>query len=331
MRRVSTWLVGIALAVFLLGASVAPLTIPSFTRIVASRTSLFQEAGLSKAAILGVAENVRVFVVDGDGQTLPSTVEGRPGFDESAVSHLLDVRRVLAGARIATGVLALGLTLGLAYEVARKRTDVIADALMAGAVCSVALVVLCAVAATSDFGAFFAAFHGLFFSAGTWTFPYDSLLIQTFPEKFWIAGARPGRGSCSLGRACSRSADGPFAGALRGLRIRLPIAHHDACSGSRRDKGSVFGKTLVSEARTSAFVRGLQFATATPARVCGRCYDRFVKEVTARMAAKEGYCVKCKAKKDIVDPQDITMKNGRPATQGTCPDCGTKIFKIGKS
>ena len=55
------------------------------------------------------------------------------------------------------------------------------------------------------------------------------------------------------------------------------------------------------------------------------------REVTARMAAKEGYCVKCKSKKDIKDPQDIVMKNGRPATQGTCPDCGTKIFKIGKS
>jgi RNase P subunit RPR2 len=54
-------------------------------------------------------------------------------------------------------------------------------------------------------------------------------------------------------------------------------------------------------------------------------------EEVLRMAAKEGYCVKCKAKKDIKDPQEITMKNGRPATQGTCPDCGTKMFKIGKS
>jgi len=25
------------------------------------------------------------------------------------------------------------------------------------------------------------------------------------------------------------------------------------------------------------------------------------------------------------------MKNGRPATQGICPVCGTKIFKIGAS
>jgi hypothetical protein len=49
------------------------------------------------------------------------------------------------------------------------------------------------------------------------------------------------------------------------------------------------------------------------------------------MAAKEGYCVKCKDKKEMVEPEDITMKNGRPATKGTCPDCGTKMFKIGKS
>jgi hypothetical protein len=38
-----------------------------------------------------------------------------------------------------------------------------------------------------------------------------------------------------------------------------------------------------------------------------------------------------KAKKDMVEPEDIVMKNGRPATKGTCPDCGTKMFKIGKS
>jgi len=42
-----------------------------------------------------------------------------------------------------------------------------------------------------------------------------------------------------------------------------------------------------------------------------------------------GYCVKCKASREIRDPKQITMKNGRPATQGTCPVCGTRIFKIG--
>jgi DNA-directed RNA polymerase subunit RPC12/RpoP len=42
-----------------------------------------------------------------------------------------------------------------------------------------------------------------------------------------------------------------------------------------------------------------------------------------------GYCVKCKAPREITDPRQITMKNGRPATEGRCPACGTRIFKIG--
>ena len=45
----------------------------------------------------------------------------------------------------------------------------------------------------------------------------------------------------------------------------------------------------------------------------------------------EAYCVKCRAKREMSNPQAITMKNGRPATQGTCPICSTKMFRIGKA
>jgi Zn finger protein HypA/HybF involved in hydrogenase expression len=45
----------------------------------------------------------------------------------------------------------------------------------------------------------------------------------------------------------------------------------------------------------------------------------------------QAYCVKCRAKKEMKDPKAITMKNGKPATQGVCPTCGTKMFRIGKS
>jgi len=44
----------------------------------------------------------------------------------------------------------------------------------------------------------------------------------------------------------------------------------------------------------------------------------------------EAYCVKCKAKKLMNNPEAVTMKNGKPAKTGTCIDCGTKMFKIGK-
>jgi hypothetical protein len=42
----------------------------------------------------------------------------------------------------------------------------------------------------------------------------------------------------------------------------------------------------------------------------------------------EGYCVKCKAKKEIVGGVEETMKNGRKAIKGKCPTCGTVMFKI---
>ena len=42
----------------------------------------------------------------------------------------------------------------------------------------------------------------------------------------------------------------------------------------------------------------------------------------------EGYCVKCKAKKEMVDAKEVTMKNKRKAMKGKCPDCGTGMFKI---
>lgn len=45
--------------------------------------------------------------------------------------------------------------------------------------------------------------------------------------------------------------------------------------------------------------------------------------------ATVGYCVKCRAKQTMNDEKRVTMKNGKPATQGVCPKCGTKMFKIG--
>jgi hypothetical protein len=42
----------------------------------------------------------------------------------------------------------------------------------------------------------------------------------------------------------------------------------------------------------------------------------------------EGYCVKCKAKKEIADAVEEVMKNGRKAIKGRCPTCGVVMFKI---
>ena len=43
----------------------------------------------------------------------------------------------------------------------------------------------------------------------------------------------------------------------------------------------------------------------------------------------EAYFMKCKTKREMKDAKPVTMKNGKPATTGTCTVCGTKMFKIG--
>jgi len=42
------------------------------------------------------------------------------------------------------------------------------------------------------------------------------------------------------------------------------------------------------------------------------------------------YCMKCKREREIKNPQKTTMSNGRNAVRGTCPVCGTKMFKFVK-
>lgn len=45
-------------------------------------------------------------------------------------------------------------------------------------------------------------------------------------------------------------------------------------------------------------------------------------------AAVEAYCVKCREKREMIEAEEVTMKNGRKAMQGKCPECGTKLFRI---
>ncbi|HEY4519470.1 MAG TPA: DUF5679 domain-containing protein [Candidatus Paceibacterota bacterium] len=44
--------------------------------------------------------------------------------------------------------------------------------------------------------------------------------------------------------------------------------------------------------------------------------------------ATVGYCVKCKAKQEMSNTKEVSMKGGRRAMQGSCPKCSTKMFRI---
>ena len=43
--------------------------------------------------------------------------------------------------------------------------------------------------------------------------------------------------------------------------------------------------------------------------------------------ADVAYCMKCREKREFTGTL-TTLANGRPALQGTCPVCGTKLTRI---
>ncbi|MFQ5476534.1 MAG: DUF5679 domain-containing protein, partial [Nitrosopumilus sp.] len=54
------------------------------------------------------------------------------------------------------------------------------------------------------------------------------------------------------------------------------------------------------------------------------------KKHTLESNFPQAYCVKCKTKRKIENPEETTMKNGRAAIKGFCSVCNCKVFRIGK-
>ncbi|MFP4323093.1 MAG: DUF5679 domain-containing protein [Anaerolineales bacterium] len=45
----------------------------------------------------------------------------------------------------------------------------------------------------------------------------------------------------------------------------------------------------------------------------------------------EAYCVSCKETIEIQDPIGVWTRRGQAATRGTCPVCGTNVFRMGRT
>lgn len=188
-RVLESALVAVLWLLLFLGVTLVPLTSPAYTDALVRPGEVSARTGLSQPVARQMAQRVREFVAETDGRGLPSQVDGRPGFDDSMVSHLSDVRDVLTGARLATGALAAVLAVWVFTGIGLGRWCALRSGLRAGGALSLGLPAVVGLWGVLDFNGLFTVFHTLFFAAGTWTFPEDSLLIQLFPQRFWIASA----------------------------------------------------------------------------------------------------------------------------------------------
>lgn len=78
-----------------------------------------------------------------------------------------------------------------------------------------------------------------------------------------------------------------------------------------------------AKASTPPALNEIDEATAAPDTSVNQLPDRIKPQV-------EAYCMKCKQKRGILNPHEVTMKNGRIAVQGDCEVCGASLFRMGK-
>ena len=107
-------------------------------------------------------------------------------FSQETVSHLDDCNGLFRGALSWVAAIAIAALAALAFTgVTGGKRRMWAVLVAAGTLVLAAFAAL-GIWAAVDFAGLFAALHGLFFAQGSWTFPYDSLLICSLPTEFWM-------------------------------------------------------------------------------------------------------------------------------------------------
>jgi hypothetical protein len=64
-------------------------------------------------------------------------------------------------------------------------------------------------------------------------------------------------------------------------------------------------------------------STSTPASAPAAASDS-----ASTATEMQGYCVKCKASRNMTQVQIVTTQNNRKAAKGKCPVCGTTMNKF---
>ena len=184
-RRAPGWLVllfGLAVATAVLLTGPLLLFVPQFVSFEQARHDVPALLGTDMAKVDRATRSMLGDLLIGGDFSV--TIDGvQPVLDEAERSHMSDVGGVVRGLVLADAVaLAIVIVVGrrLRSDLYRRGRAMVTAAAGIGSA-AVALGIFFALA----FDAAFAAFHAIFFAAGTWQFGPDSNLLRFFPEPFW--------------------------------------------------------------------------------------------------------------------------------------------------
>jgi integral membrane protein (TIGR01906 family) len=184
-RRAPGWLVflfGLAVAVAVLLTGPLLLFAPPVVSVEQSRHGVPALLGTDPATMdRATTSMLGDLLLGGDFEV---SIDGtQPVLDEAERSHMRDV-----GGVVRSLILADALALAIVIVVGRRlrdEPDRRGRAMAAAGAGIGTAAVLLGIFFALAFDTAFAAFHAIFFAAGTWQFGPDSNLLRFFPEPFW--------------------------------------------------------------------------------------------------------------------------------------------------
>ena len=180
--RLAGFLVAVATALVILGASIVPFLTPAYIRVEQDRTGVEALTGWEPAVVEHVTSSIVHDLVLG-GSFSAGDVQV---LNDREQAHMRDVRGVFQGffALVAVAVVVLAWTSRGARE--PEARALVWRAVGSGARGLAVALVVAGAFALFAFDAAFEVFHRLFFSAGSYSFdPRTDRLVQLFPEQFW--------------------------------------------------------------------------------------------------------------------------------------------------
>lgn len=180
-----TWIVALATAFVVLGASVLPFLTPAWVAFEQDRSGSAALAGYPPADVHSITSSILGDLVLAQGDFAVAR-HGAAVLTEAERSHMRDVRGVFQAFYLL--VLVSIAVLAVMWRRARRRDSRSAwwHAVQRGAAGLAVAIAILGVVSLVAFDAAFEVFHRLFFAAGSYSFdPRTSHLIQLFPDQFW--------------------------------------------------------------------------------------------------------------------------------------------------
>jgi len=187
--KTSQWLISVLTPFVILMISVRILITPLFAKIEYKLPGFPEDPyGFTMQDRLRWSEpSIRYLVNNEDIDYLEVLAfnDGEPIFNDRELSHMVDVKGVVTGMRVALASLLIILVICVWVLLKKRRRDLIISAFYMGGWGLIGLIAAILLLVAISFNQLFTWFHQIFFSDGTWQFYTSDTLIRLFPMRFW--------------------------------------------------------------------------------------------------------------------------------------------------